>query len=118
MQFVLSQQLSVLVHKGILGLGMVSDLLSTRSAHALAAAYALSYVGSIYVSKGARLSFSNTKSNLEFGYARPKEQHERWRDDPDVIRARLVAVGTVTIFCCIGATALVRALMENKTGVC
>lgn len=97
---------------------MVSDLantLSIQSAHVLAAVYALSYVGSVYASKGARLLFSNTKASLDFGYARLKEQHERWRDDPGVIRARLVAVSTVTIICCVGATALVRTLMGNET---
>lgn len=95
---------------------MVSDLantLSTQSAHVLAAVYALSYVGSIYVSKGARLSFTHTKAYLDFG--RLKAQHERWRDDPGVIRARSVAVSVVTILCCVGATVLVRTLMGNET---
>ncbi|KAL4070050.1 CAAX protease self-immunity-domain-containing protein [Scleroderma yunnanense] len=99
---------------------MVLDLansISTLVAHKLAAIYACSYVGSIYVSKGARLSFSDSRANLDFGYARPKELHERWRDDPDVIRARLVSVSTVTILCCLWATAIVRGLIEvrNKT---
>ena len=34
------------------------------------------------------------------GQARPKEQDERWRDDPDVIKARLTAVGLATLVCC------------------
>jgi len=100
---------------------MVSDLantLSTQSAHVLAAVYALSYVGSIYASKGARLSFPHTKAYLDFGCASLKAHHERWRDDPGVIRARLVAVSVVTMLCCVGATVLVRTLMGNETDVC
>ncbi|KAI6114244.1 CAAX protease self-immunity-domain-containing protein [Pisolithus sp. B1] len=61
---------------------MLSNPLSIWSAHALAAIYTTAYVGSIYVSKGARLSFSKAKAHLDFGYLRPKEKHERWRDDP------------------------------------
>ncbi|KAG6336859.1 hypothetical protein ID866_2217 [Astraeus odoratus] len=89
------------------------NTLPILSAHVLAAIYVAAYVGSIYVSKDARLSFSKTKANLEFGHARPKEKHERWRDDPDVIRARLVAVSSATVLCCVVASTLVRSLLDG-----
>jgi len=31
---------------------------------------------------------------------------ERWRDDPDVIRARLAAVSVATVVCCLGMLAV------------
>ncbi|KIJ60308.1 hypothetical protein HYDPIDRAFT_117404 [Hydnomerulius pinastri MD-312] len=89
--------------------------LSTTSAHVLAALFATSYVGSIYISKNARLSFSNTRARLDYGYARPKERDERWRDDPDVIRARLVAVSTATFLCCAMVFAVMNSVSGNET---
>ncbi|KAF9220520.1 Abi-domain-containing protein [Gyrodon lividus] len=86
--------------------------LPTSSAHIFAAFFVTCYVGSIYVSKNARLSFSKTKAYLDYGYARPKELNERWRDDPDVIRARLVVVSMATLLCC----ALVFGLMTAVSG--
>ncbi|KAH7885150.1 CAAX protease self-immunity-domain-containing protein [Phlebopus sp. FC_14] len=94
-----------------------APLLSTTSAHALAALFALAYVGSIYVSRNARLSFSNTRAYLDYGYARPKERNERWRDDPNVIRARLFAVSTATILSCTIVFALIRLVLGEGTGV-
>ncbi|KAI6041423.1 CAAX protease self-immunity-domain-containing protein [Pisolithus marmoratus] len=91
-----------------------SNLLTVSSAHALAAVYTTLYVGSIYVSKAARLSFSKAKVYLDFGHVRPKEKHERWRDDPDVIRARLVAVSIATIMCCVIAAGPVREIAGNE----
>ena len=75
-------------------------MIPTFTAHVLAALFVTCYVGSIYISKDARLSFSKTKAYLDYGFARPKLQSERWRDDPDVIRARLVAVSGATLTCC------------------
>ncbi|KAG6375939.1 hypothetical protein JVT61DRAFT_2810 [Boletus reticuloceps] len=86
-------------------------MISTSTAHVLAALFVTCYVGSIYISKDARLSFSNTKVSLDYGFARPKLQNERWRDDPDVIRARLVAVCSGTFICC----AIVHALMASQS---
>ncbi|KAG0701897.1 CAAX protease self-immunity-domain-containing protein [Suillus ampliporus] len=84
-------------------------LLSTTSAHLLAGLFAFTYVGSIYVSKGARLRFSKRKVNLPEGQARLKLQNERWRDDPDVIKARLLAVSIATLICCL----IVFIMMKN-----
>lgn len=85
-------------------------MIPTSTAHFLAALFVTCYVGSIYLSKDARLSFSKTKVYLDYGFARPKLLNERWRDDPDVIRARLVAVSGATLTCC----AIVFVLMSAK----
>jgi hypothetical protein len=76
-------------------------LLSITSAHLLSGLFAFIYVGSIYASKNARLRFSKRKVNLPEGQARLKLQNERWRDDPDVIKARLLAVTSATLICCL-----------------
>lgn len=77
------------------------QLLSITSAHLLSGLFAFIYVGSIYASKNARLRFSKNKVNLPEGQARLKLQNERWRDDPDVIKARLLAVTSATLICCL-----------------
>ncbi|KAF8073392.1 hypothetical protein FPV67DRAFT_1477623 [Lyophyllum atratum] len=76
-----------------------SPPISTTTAHFLTFLFAFSYVGSLYISKNARLLFSKeaVQSN---GSPREKAKDERWRDDPDVIRARLVAVTIATTLCC------------------
>ncbi|KAJ3515823.1 hypothetical protein NLJ89_g1510 [Agrocybe chaxingu] len=83
-------------------------LLTTTSAHLISLAFACIYVGSIYYSKNARLSFSkrapristvNGEGSLQ---ERNRLRDERWRDDPDVIRARLLAVSVATLLCCVG----------------
>ncbi|KAJ8587064.1 Abi-domain-containing protein [Rhizopogon salebrosus TDB-379] len=86
--------------------------LSTTSAHLLAGLFAFTYVGSIYTSKSARLRFSKRKVNLPEGQARLKLQTERWRDDPDVIKARLLAVSGATLICCL----IVFIVMKNGNG--
>ncbi|KAG5653161.1 hypothetical protein H0H81_002003 [Sphagnurus paluster] len=77
-----------------------SPPISTSTAHALTVLFAFTYVGSLYISKNARLSFLNRKVSTDNGTPRPKYVNERWRDDPDVIRARLVAVCVATTLCC------------------
>ena len=85
--------------------------LSTPTAHHLSLLFSLTYVGSLYISKHSRLSFSTTTNthsnkgewqngNNQGEREREKEQSERWRDDPDVIRARLLAVLCATTVCC------------------
>lgn len=88
------------------------------TAHILAALFVTTYVGSIYISKDARLSFSKTKVYLDYGFARPKLQNERWRDDPDVIRARLVAVSGATLICCVVVFLLMSAEANNVCFQC
>lgn len=79
-------------------LGFADPPISTSTAHALAAFFTFSYVGSLYISKSARLSFKNgASSNVPDGEERTKESDERWRNDPDVIRARLLAASLSTM---------------------
>lgn len=72
--------------------------LTTAQAHVLAFFFASAYVGPLYVSKRTRLAFAS-KPLIANGRHRGKQQHERWRDDDDVIRARLVACTLSTTLC-------------------
>ncbi|EGN97760.1 hypothetical protein SERLA73DRAFT_90856 [Serpula lacrymans var. lacrymans S7.3] len=73
---------------------------SAGLAHIFTTLLSSCYVGSIYASKEARLQFSSNNLRIQAGHIRNKERDERWRDDPDVIRARLVAVSLATLTCC------------------
>ncbi|KAE9400440.1 hypothetical protein BT96DRAFT_751676, partial [Gymnopus androsaceus JB14] len=68
-------------------------------AHILGLVFASVYVGSIYVSKEARLVFSAQPKVIDSKSERLREQNERWRDDPDVIKARVAAVSIATVVC-------------------
>jgi len=91
--------------------------LSTTFAHLLSLFFAFAYVGSIYLSKNSRLSFSGKVVQTANGKARPKEQDERWRDDPDVIRARLVAVGSATLVCCLSVIGVIGCFVGDVENV-
>ncbi|KAJ7447096.1 hypothetical protein B0H11DRAFT_2083298 [Mycena galericulata] len=66
--------------------------ISIHSSHLLALGFSLSYVGSLYVVKNARIRFTTPD-------ARRKVQPGS-RDDPAVIRARLTAVTFACLFTC------------------
>lgn len=84
-----------------MGIIFPAPVLTPTSAHLWATAFIFSYVGSLYVSKHTRLSFSNRyRTRIKDGQLRYKEKDERWRDDSDVIRARLVAVSISTVLSC------------------
>ena len=89
--------------------------LSTTFAHLLSLFFTTTYVGSIYLLKNSRLLFSNKVVHTT--NARLKEQDERWRDDPDVIKARLAAVGFATFVCCLGVIAVVGTFVGNVENV-
>jgi prenyl protein peptidase len=91
--------------------------LSTTFAHLLSLFFAFTYVGSIYLSKNSRLSFSGKVVHTTNGQARPKEQDERWRDDPDVIKARLAAVGFATLVCCLAVIGVVGSFVGDVENV-
>ncbi|KAJ4000432.1 hypothetical protein F5050DRAFT_1562989 [Lentinula boryana] len=81
---------------------MQDVVLSPTTAHLLGLAFASMYVGSIYVSKEARLVFSappTIANPTDKPRERLKGENERWRDDPDVIKARLAAVSIATVLC-------------------
>jgi hypothetical protein len=68
--------------------------LSLRDAHLINAALTFGYVLPLHLTKFTRLSFAKTSRN---DGSRPKGPSERWRDDPAVIKARLLSVSISTI---------------------
>lgn len=88
--------------------------LPLSAAHLIAGFFATSYVGSLYVSKHTRLNFSSKTVQLQDGQQRQKEQEERWRDDPDVIRARMAAASLSTIVSSVGVFATLKYLNERQ----
>ncbi len=94
----------------------LQPLLSTTSAHLMSLLLGTTYVGSLYLSKNARLSFVSTPAAIPQGNGdipRGKLKEERWRDDPDVIRARIFAVSAATVVCCLG----VFVMLWSQVGV-
>ena len=86
-----------------------SPVISSFSAFLITLSFAFIYVGSLYLSKNARLSFVSQPYRANPGREdeeREKMKNERWRDDPDVIRARLAAVSVATVVCCLGVFAV------------
>ncbi|KAF9266178.1 hypothetical protein L218DRAFT_996942 [Marasmius fiardii PR-910] len=73
--------------------------LTPSEAYLLGLSFTFIYVGSLYISKNARLSFSSKSSHRSNG-PRLRESNERWRDDPDVIRARITAATIATVLSC------------------
>ncbi|TFK22023.1 Abi-domain-containing protein [Coprinopsis marcescibilis] len=89
-------------------------LMSPAGAHTIALSFAACYVGSLYVSNKARLKFEVQAKNPDNPrQERPRLAHERWRDDPDVIRARLLAVTIASVLSCLGVLALVWLRIEG-----
>ena len=68
--------------------------LSLRDAHLINAVLTLGYVLPLDFAKSTRLSFAKTPEN---NGTRTKGASERWRDDPAVIKARLLSVSLSTI---------------------
>lgn len=68
--------------------------LSLRDAHLINFILTLGYVLPLYLTKYTRLSFSKTLKN---DGSRSKGASERWRDDPAIIKARLLSVLVSTI---------------------
>lgn len=74
--------------------------LSLQGAHLINAALTLGYVLPLYFTKYTRLSFAKAENDR----TRSKGASERWRDDPAVIKARLLSVSLSTIasLCLVG----------------
>lgn len=68
--------------------------LSLRDAHLINAVLTIGYVLPLYFTKYTRLSFSKTQAS---NGSRSKNPSERWRDDPTVIKARLLSVSASMI---------------------
>lgn len=84
-------------------------LISTSSAHYISLALGTIYVGSLYLSKNARLSLSSNRKGRGMG--------ENLRDDPDVIWARMVAVSVATAVCCTIVAAVISQI-DPSANVC
>lgn len=95
-----------------------SPPISTATAHLLTFIFAFNYVGSLYVSKHARLSFSQDRANNANGTAYTKLQNERWRDDPSVIKARLLAGSIATILNCGLVFFILWSVVGDRPDVC
>ncbi|KIL61144.1 hypothetical protein M378DRAFT_167325 [Amanita muscaria Koide BX008] len=109
--------------------------LTLAQAHLLSLFFATTYVGFLYISKQSRLSFIkptkpistvsspenyrttnvNTTLNRSPDDLKPrgKQRNERWRDDEDVIRARLVACVVSTLVCCATVLGVHYVLLSN-----
>ena len=86
-----------------------SPIISSSSALLITHSFALIYVGSLYISKNTRLSFVSKPYRANPGREneeRKKMKNERWGDELEVIKARLVAVSVATVFCCLGVFAV------------
>jgi len=79
--------------------------ISVAAAHCFVAFFAVLYVGSLYLSRSGRLSFKKvTAPDSQNGEERRKERDERWRNDPSVIRARMLAASLSTLVSCMLVT--------------
>lgn len=88
-----------------------SPIISGSSALLITHSFALIYVGSLYLSKYTRFFFFSKPYRAKAGREdeerkKMKNLKERWRDDPEVIKERLVAVSVATVVCCLGVFAV------------
>lgn len=89
--------------------------LTLAQAHLITTWFAFSYVASLYISKNARLSFSKSAPVPKFeGVERAREEHERWRDDPAVIKARCLAVSISTMLSCLSLAVLLQYVTPRE----
>ena len=98
-----------------------SPIISSSSAFLITYSFGFIYVGSLYLSKNARLFFVSEPHRPKPGREdeeRKKMKTERWRDDPDVIKARLVAVSVATVVCCLGVFAVLFYHIGGTANVC
>ena len=86
--------------------------LSTRGANLVAFFFASSYVISLYLSKHTRL---RNPSKLNESNANPAQN--RTRDDPSVIKARMLAASTSTVLSCVVVFLLVWHIIDDLDNV-
>lgn len=86
--------------------------LSTRAANLVAFFFSASYVASLYLSKHARLGNSSKTSGKN-----ASTPQNRTRDDPSVIKARMVAASTSTILSCAVVFLLVWHIVDDLENV-
>ncbi|KAH6911833.1 hypothetical protein BKA70DRAFT_1099523 [Coprinopsis sp. MPI-PUGE-AT-0042] len=81
--------------------------LQPSTAHLLSLGFACCYVGSLYISNRARLKFETNLPARQEVQERAKLAHERSRDDPDVIAARLKMASLASVVCVLGVGVVV-----------
>ena len=86
--------------------------LSLNKAHIYNVAVTSGYVFPLYLMKHTRLSFSASPS-AGVGRERVKQPEERWRDDPSVIKARLLSASISTAVACGWAYAVIRYIWKS-----
>lgn len=87
--------------------------ISPNTATLLSAFFTFSYVGSLYLARAGRLAFHAPSVDVPNGQERVREANERWRNDPEVIRARLTAAVISTVTSCV-----VVAMVLSQSGTC
>ena len=91
-------------------------LLSPVAASAGSLLVTATYVGSLYLAKSARIPHAaSSNSSSEAASSAEEERLRLGRDHPDVIRARLKAVGGATVACCVGVWAVVQLGLGEPT---
>lgn len=86
--------------------------LSARGSNLVAFFFSASYVVSLYLSKHARLGNSSGSNGLNASVSQ-----NRTRDDPSVIKARMVAASTSTILSCVVVFLLVWHIVDDLENV-
>lgn len=86
--------------------------LSTRGANIVAFFFASSYVVSLYLSKHARLGDPSKPNGSDANAAQ-----NRSRDDPNVIKSRMVAASTSTVLSCVVTFLLVWHIVDDLDNV-
>jgi len=81
-------------------------VLTPTSAFFITFSFAATYVGGLYLSKNTRTIFASVQYHGDGKTPREKLREERWRNDPDVIRARIIAVMFSTFACCLAVFAV------------
>ncbi|KIO31420.1 hypothetical protein M407DRAFT_19565 [Tulasnella calospora MUT 4182] len=77
-----------------------SPVISGTLSWLLCAFFTLSYVGSLYLARAGRLAFHAPPVDVPNGQERVRLANEKWRNDPQVIKARLKAVAVSTLGSC------------------
>jgi prenyl protein peptidase len=86
--------------------------LSTRGANLVAFFFASSYVVSLYLSKRSRLGRSSKQND-----SNANASQNRTRDDPNVIKARMLAASISTILSCAVVFLLVWHIVDDLDNV-
>lgn len=93
-----------------------APLLSPASASICSLLLTSAYVGSLYLSKTSRISHQAAQT-AGTPAAAELERQRLGRDHPEVIQARLKAVGGATVACCFGVAGIVQLGLDQAQGL-